>query len=97
MKIVAYHWSPEKFTEFDKKYIGSTNSSTRLDGFYFADKIVPQSDGYIYKCELTLNNPIEIDVQSSGWDTLVTQEAIDALVNHGDWGYIKDSTNRRNI
>lgn len=90
MKIVAYHWSPEKFTEFDKKYIGSTNSSTYLDGFYFADKLVPPNEGYIYKCELTLNNPIEIDVQSSGWDTLGTQEAIDAFVNHDDWGYIQD-------
>ena len=53
MKIIAYHWSPERFEKFDNAYIASTNSSTYLEGFYFADRLVTGSRGYIYKCELS--------------------------------------------
>lgn len=90
MKIIAYHWSPERFEKFDNAYIGSTNSSTYLEGFYFANVLPKGTEGYIYKCELTINNPIEIDVRLSDWDSLGVQEAIRALTHHGDWGYIKD-------
>lgn len=90
MKIIAYHWSPERFEKFDNAYIGSTNSSTYLEGFYFANVLPKGTEGYIYKCELTINNPIEIDVRLSDWDSLGVQEAISALVDHGVSGYIKD-------
>lgn len=62
--IRAFHGSPKNFDAFDMKFAGSTTDSGQLgSGLYFGtDPRVAQSAKHRYEADVTLTNPLEVEL-----------------------------------
>lgn len=78
--LVVYHMTPEEgFYAFDKNKIGDTNSMTFLDGFYFGNKAQEGSDWRKIDAYLSMEHPLDIDLDKADFDTIGAQEIADTL------------------
>lgn len=62
VKYIVFHSSNNKFKEFDSSKITNIGGDLYGKGFYFTDNInYSRKFGiYTYKCEITLNNPLNL-------------------------------------
>ena len=68
--LVVYHASPNNFTEFDPKRVGSGGGSIYGKGFYFCDDDfdLDQYGKYIKKYYLNLKNPFRWEMPEDEYD-----------------------------
>jgi len=67
VKYSVFHSSNKRFNEFDLSKITNLGGDLFGEGFYFTDNISysRKFGNYTYKCEITLNNPLNLTNKST--------------------------------
>lgn len=78
-QYVVFHSSNEYFTKFNLSKITNLGGDLYGYGFYFTNNITysKQFGKYTYKCEITLNNPLDLTIKS-------TKETLLSLIKNTD-------------
>lgn len=78
--FIAYHGSPNKFNSFSLSTFGRHDAGMYGEGIYLTDRkevaLGFSEGGYLYKCQVTLNNPLIISADNP-------QEVADLVMDRG--------------